>query len=41
MALEVTTDLVDAPLKPGLHRKEGPCALGFARKILGKSVHKI
>lgn len=41
MALEVTTALVDDPLKSGLHRKEGPRALGFSEKILGKSACKI
>lgn len=40
MALEVTA-VVDVPLKSRLHRKEGPCALGFAEEIRGKSVRKI
>lgn len=40
-APEVKTALVEAPLTSRLHRKEGPCALRFAEKILGKSVRKI
>lgn len=38
---EVRTALLEVLLKSKLHSKEGPCVLGFAKKILGRSVHKI